>query len=524
MAINIQTSAHLRLDKSRKKRFYASVLFMLSFTVTSILACEWALDSTSVSLACGMCIGLLGFPIVMYGREKTPVAPVYLTALFIFIAYPVKLLAVRMYVPGVLEEFEGRLFDDQAVGLVLWMLAAGIFAYYVGYYSTPKFLIRFMTRVRLPVSTHINQRWYMRALVVSLIGWGCFAFQISAQTWSSFAGLGESWDPRYNQLLSYLFNYVWYGMIAAAVWLSFRNLKRSWSGIVVSAGLIITTLVIVLLLMGSKTWLMSPFLYLFAVLYMNKRRLPFWLMGSVTFLVMLFAFTFVPKYRSNYIELDTGSSSSVSDFYQTGNRTLSQLDDAPVNTSDSVAGMFNRFGGIDNAVRVMEVVPQPLEYFYFSDLLSLPFSFVPRLVFPWKPNPETPTAYTREVAGMVNGGSAAPFPVAEGYINLGWLGVIILFWLWGVYQSVLFNGFYLPRSDNAVVQVLYAFLMVQAVGFGNWITGLFLGTPGQLITLVPLIFVFGGFSGRKLLPSARRNRNRTQPAYVMFNRFGNNKV
>jgi hypothetical protein len=524
MAINIQTSAHLRLDKSRKKRFYASVLFMLSFTVTSILACEWALDSTSVSLACGMCIGLLGFPIVMYGREKTPVAPVYLTALFIFIAYPVKLLAVRMYVPGVLEEFEGRLFDDQAVGLVLWMLAAGIFAYYVGYYSTPKFLIRFMTRVRLPVSTHINQRWYMRALVVSLIGWGCFAFQISAQTWSSFAGLGESWDPRYNQLLSYLFNYVWYGMIAAAVWLSFRNLKRSWSGIVVSAGLIITTLVIVLLLMGSKTWLMSPFLYLFAVLYMNKRRLPFWLMGSVTFLVMLFAFTFVPKYRTNYIELDTGSSSSVSDFYQTGNRTLSQLDDAPVNTSDSVAGMFNRFGGIDNAVRVMEVVPQPLEYFYFSDLLSLPFSFVPRLVFPWKPNPETPTAYTREVAGMVNGGSAAPFPVAEGYINLGWLGVIILFWLWGVYQSVLFNGFYLPRSDNAVVQVLYAFLMVQAVGFGNWITGLFLGTPGQLITLVPLIFVFGGFSGRKLLPSARRNRNRTQPAYVMFNRFGNNKV
>jgi len=483
----------LSSERSRKRPLYAPVLFMTSLTVASIVACEWALNSTAVSLPCGICIGLLAFPIAVYRSQKTPVAPVYLTVLFIFIAYPVKLLAVRMYVPGVIEEFAGRLFDDEAVALVLWMLCAGTLAYYVGYYRAPKFLIRFVSKARLPISTHINQQWYMRALLVSLIGWGCFVFQVSAQTWSSFAGLGESWDPRYNQLLSYLFNYVWYGMIAAAVWLSFRNLKRSWSGIVISVGIVAATLVIVLFLMGSKTWLMSPFLYLFAVLYMNKRKVPFWLVGSVTFLVMLFAFTFIPQYRNNYLELDSGSRSKVSDFYETGNRTLSQLDDSSVDTVDSMSNMFNRFGGIDNAVRVMEVVPAPIEYFYFSDLISLPFSFVPRLVFPWKPSPETPTVYTMEVAGMVNGGSAAPFPVAEGYINLGWAGVIILFWMWGVYASVLFNGFYLPRRENPVVQLLFAFFLVQAVGFGNWITGLFLGTPGQLITLIPLIFIFRGF-------------------------------
>ena len=481
---------------------------MTAFTLVSILASEWALNSPVVSLPCGVCIGLLTFPFGIYRIQKTPVAPVYLTVLFIFIAYPVKLLAVRMYVPGVIEEFTGRLFDDQTVALVLWMLCAGILAYYVGYYRTPKFLIRFVAKARLPVSTQINQQWYIRALIVSLIGWGCFVFQVSAQTWSSFAGLGAGWDPRYNQLLSYLFNYVWYGMIAAAVWLSVRNLKRSWSGIIISTGIIVVTLVIVLLLMGSKTWLMSPFLYLFAVLYMNKRKVPFWAVGGVTFLVMLFAFTFVPQYRINYVEMGAGSAGNVSDFYETGNRTLTQLDESTANTSESMSSMFNRFSGIDNAVRVMEVVPEPLGYFYFSDLLSLPFSFVPRLVFPWKPSPETPSAYTTEVAGMVNGGSAAPFPMAEGYINLGWLGVILLFWMWGVYESVLFNGFYLARSDSPVVQVLYAFLMVQAVGFGNWITGLFLGTPGQLITLIPLIIVFGGFGSRPLLGLIRRHRMR----------------
>ena len=169
--------------------------------------------------------------------------------------------------------------------------------------------------------------------------------------------------------------------------------------------------------------------------------------------------------------MGAGSRAKVTDFYETGNRTLSELDESSAPTVDSMSSMFNRFGGIDNAVRVMEVVPQPLGYFYFSDLLSLPFSFVPRLIFPWKPNPTTPTAYTIDVAEMASGGSAAPFPIAEGYINMGWVGVIILFWLWGVYQSVLFNGFYLPRQDNPVVQVLYAFFLVQAVGFGNWITG-----------------------------------------------------
>ena len=302
MATSINRFPNVPLVRTRKRPLHVPVLFMTIFALVSIVACEWALNSTTVSLPCGICIGVLAFPLVMYRTERTPIAPIYLTALFIFIAYPIRLLAVRMYLPGVFEDYRGRLFDDAAVTLVLWMLSLALLAYYIGYYRAPKFLIKFVARIRLPVTTEINSQWYLRAIFVSMIGWGCFLFQVSAQTWSSFAGLGDSWDPRYNQLLSYLFNYVWYGMIAAAVWLSYRNLKRTWLGISVTTALIGFTVLVVLFLMGSKTWLMAPFVYLFSVLYMNRRRVPFWLMASVTFVVMIFAFTFIPQYRTNYAE------------------------------------------------------------------------------------------------------------------------------------------------------------------------------------------------------------------------------
>ena len=448
------------------------------------------LGALSLSLACGVSIGLACFPLAMYRRDRSPVAPVYLTTLFLLLAYPAKLLAVRMFISGVNEEFEGRLFNNADVAFAMWMLVTGLAAYYVGYYWTPRLLLRFVSRVRLPLSTAIDRHWYRRALVVCLVGWASFVFQVLGGTWSWFAGLGENWDPRYNQALSYLFNYVWYGVIAAAIWLSYRNLKRGFSGIMVCVAVILGTVAVVVFLMGSKTWLLAPVLYVVMGIYMNERKPPLWLVVPSMVVVALFAFTFVPMFRSNYAESNTGRAGNVAAFYQTGNQTLGQLDQSSVNTSGAAANVFNRFGGIDNAVRVMEVVPLSVDYSYFEDFLSLPFSIVPRLLFPWKPSPRTPTVYSIEVAGMTTGGSAAPFPVAEGYINLGWAGVVILFWIWGAYQSVLFNGFYLPRRRNALVQIMFAFLMVQSVGFGDWISGTFLGLPGQLITMIPFIFIF----------------------------------
>lgn len=506
MSVNVQLGARLSRRATRRTRTPLSLLWVILAIVASTMICLLLVDSPNVGLACGVTIGLLLIPILMHRYANTPVAPVYLTVAFLFVAYPAKLLAFRLQVPGITEEFQGRLLDDHGVVSAMWMLSAGIVAYYLGFYRAPQLLTRYVEKRRLPIYTSMGPGWYWLPLIACLIGWASFSFQMVASTWSSFAGLGASWDPKYNQALSYVFNYVWYGVIAAAIWLSYRNLKRSWVGILISVTIIVATLGAVLLLMGSKTWLLSPILYLVGAMYMNDRRPPVWLIVPATVVVALFAFTFVPVYRSNYLETNSGRAGTVSELYQTGNKTLSELDESSVDAQDASANIFNRFSGIDNAVRVMEVVPEPLGYFYFSDLFSLPFSFVPRLVFPWKPDPQTPAAYTFEVAGMLSGGSAAPFPVAEGYMNAGWIGVIILFWLWGVYQSLLFYGFYLPRRRDALIQILYIFLMVQSVSFGNWITGQILGTPGQLITMIPLILIFMAFGRGSLGNLAQRRK------------------
>lgn len=490
MSTNIYSESAPTTRKKTKSLVNTALVALSVGTLVGTILSWLVLGAFSASLACGVSIGLACFPLAMYRRDRSPVAPVYLTTLFLLLAYPFKLLAVRLLVIGVSEQFEGRLFNDEAVAVALWMLVAGLTAYYLGYYWTPKVLLKFVSRVRFPLSTAIDSHWYRRALVVCLVGWASFAFQVLAGTWSWFAGLGENWDPRFNQVLAYLFNYVWYGLIAAAIWLSYRNLKRGMTGIMVCVTVILATVTVVTFLMGSKTWLLAPVLYAFLALYMNDRRPPVWLVIPSGAIAVLFAFTFVPMFRSNYAESSTGRAGNVADFYQTGNQTLGQLDQSSVDTSEATANLFNRFAGIDNAVRVMEVVPQQFDYFYFEDFLSLPFSVVPRLLFPSKPSPKAPTFYSIEVAGMTSGGSAAPFPVAEGYINLGWPGVVLLFWIWGIYQSVLFNGFYLPRRHNALVQIIFAFLMVQSVGFGDWTSGVILGLPGQLITMIPFIFIF----------------------------------
>ncbi len=495
--------------KTRRSINTALAVLALGTLVGTVLS--WlVLQTFSVSLACGASIGIACLPLAMYRHDRAPIAPVYLTTLFLLLAYPFKLLAVRLLIIGVNEQFEGRLFQDEAVAFAMWMLVTGLAAYYVGYYWTPKILVRFVSRVRLPLFTRIDQQWYRRALLVCLVGWGSFVLQLMGGTWSWFAGLGENWDPRYNQALSYLFNYVWYGVIAAAIWLSYRNLKRGFTGIIVCVTVILGTIAVVTFLMGSKTWLLAPVLYLFMAMYLNERKPPAWLVVPSIVVVALFAFTFVPMFRSNYAESTGGGAGNVNDYFQTGNQTLSQLDRSSVDTSEATANIFNRFGGIDNAVRVMEVTPNSVDYFYFEDFLSLPFSVVPRLVFPWKPSPRAPSVYSFEVAGMTTGGSASPFPVAEGYINLGWPGVLILFWFWGIYQSVLFNGFFLPRRHNALVQIMFAFLAVQSVGFGDWISGIMLGLPGQLITMLPFLFIFRPIKpsrSRLGLDSARRAKD-----------------
>jgi len=154
-----------------------------------------------------------------------------------------------------------------------------------------------------------------------------------------------------------------------------------------------------------------------------------------------------------------------------------------------VGMLLTRFGGAENAARTIDLFPDHFDFFYFQDITLIPFSIIPRVIFPCKPTSQTAAFYSQKVAGMIYGGSAAPHPVAEGYLNYGFPGVVILFWIWGVTQALLYRGFYLPRQGNFIIEALYAYYMLEFVSFGGWITGLLAGLPGKFLVLMPLLYI-----------------------------------
>ena len=90
---------------------------------------------------------------------------------------------------------------------------------------------------------------------------------------------------------------------------------------------------------------------------------------------------------------------------------------------------------------------------------------------------------------MIYGGSAAPSPLGEGFLNLGYLGVVLLFGLWGTIQSILYKGIYLPRKNNFIIQVIYIVIMLALVGFGSWISIYVAGILQVIVFLIPMVLI-----------------------------------
>ncbi len=491
----------VRLESSSLRSKTANLLFPVTISLGTIVLSAtlyFVFQSFLLAFVVGLSTCLCLLPFLLYKREPSPIAPVYLTMLYLIIAYPIKLIAFRLEIANVIEDYPGSLLDNNLVTQAMGLVGLGVLAYFVGYYGPPRLLLTWASKVRLPLSSRLDRSWPWRVLAICAIGWGVFGFQVITKTWSSFAGLGESWDPRTNQLLAYLWNYVWFSLIGAALWLLVKKYRYFTTGIGLCLGVIGISVGGAIFLLGSKTWLLYPFVWVFALAYMSGRRPSPFLVTSVLCAACLFAFSFVPAYRTAYHERFGRHSGLLEDYIAASQEALSRKTTEQTDLSLTLGNLITRFGGIDNAVHVMEVVPDQVDFQYFHELLLLPFTIIPQAIFPSKPTSDVARLFTVQIAGMIYGGSAAPHPVGEGYLNLGWLGVPILFWIWGVYQALLYRGFYLPRKEIPLVQTLYAFYMLSCIGFGGWIIGSLLGLPGQIITLLPLILILRTTQSKKI--------------------------
>lgn len=491
---------------SRESTFKSSYakrsLLLLNFAILGGVACILVLSiflwqganllSLSIALSFSLCLA----PFIFYKMEPSPLAPIYLTMIYLAISYPGKLLAVRNRLDYVEESFRGLLWNDELVIQTIFLLIIGLLAFFIGYYRTPQSILNKLAKLKLSFGSEIDRSWPYKVFMIAVIGWGSVLVQILIGSWSTFAGLGDNWNPNTNQLFSYLFNYVWYAFIAAGLWVFSKNNFRSDLKTIACLGLIAVTILFSIFFLGSKTWLVYPIFWLFAAAYVVGRRPSIVLSIATLLIVMIIAFSFVSIYRSAYLEnfgKEITISSEIFDF--TKNLEEDIIENTKVDTS--VGHIFTRFGGIDAAVRTISLVPNRYDYHYFRDFPFVFFNIIPRIIWSDKPLPYSGSFFSIYIYGMTSGGSASPHPVAEGYLNLGWLGVLMLFWLWGLMQALLYRGIYLPHSRLGLIGTLYLFYFLQVIGFGGWLSGFIAGLPQQIIVLLPLIFIFRSFGRRR---------------------------
>lgn len=458
-----------------------AILTIFGFTLVFGVSLIWLI----VVLSLLICI----VPFLMPSEESLILSPLYITMAYLAISYPIKFIAVRAGLEYVKEDYPGMFADETLMIKVFIVFIMGVISYLLGYYRPPRGLIPWLTSLRMPFSALPTGSWPKRIMVIFAIGWGIVILQMYIKTWSIFAGLGENWGVKTNQVFSYLFQYTWFAYIAAGLWSLSRRNDKSMSGLFICVIIIFGTITASLIWLGSKTWLIYSVYWIILGAFMVGRRPLVWLIAPILLLFILFTFSFTSSYRTIYLHQFGPTSNIGLGVFEVTKEAMINLDENSMGFTKPLGLMISRFGGIDNAAKVVSLFPDKYDYFYFYDISLFPLSIVPRAIFPQKPQPITKTFYSVKVAGMIYGGSAAPHPVAEGYLNLGFLGVIILFWIWGLIQSLLYRGFYLPRRDNFIVGTLYAYYMLQFVGFGGWFTGLITGLPGQFIVLIPLLLI-----------------------------------
>ena len=86
----------------------------------------------------------------------------------------------------------------------------------------------------------------------------------------------------------------------------------------------------------------------------------------------------------------------------------------------------------------------------FYNALMMPF---PRTLFPWKPNGEYMRKAQLKTLGTAEGG-AAFLNFTEGFVSLGFLGVILYGLLMGLLSGVFWNNYYNNRSSIGAILLL----------------------------------------------------------------------
>ena len=381
---------------------------------------------------------------------------------------------------------------NHLLSIELMLMTVGLVTYYAGFaFCRPTFVpqIRFVKPRHLGIKLVIAQLIGVIFFVLLMRERGGLSAHV--ESW----GIGRS-TAFAGSLVFVLLPFLKVGIFSLLLYLAFRP-KSLYSPVFWS--FVALSLTGIFLATGSRSSVIAPLVIIFMIVMLRRRSFSM-AMPIATVMVGLFVLTTLGDFRRSTFQ------SSGPDW-----NILTSLDFFNRDLKEITLELTNRSGVARGSLPILQDVPDQVSYLHGESYLAALLLPVPRKVWPDKP---------RQIGGRVGAtffGVQAGIPpgaVGEAYWNFGYLGVPLIYFMFGGFHRWLMQ-FFLKYQRMPVAIVFYAVsLFVFRIPASNAFVGYALSLASLL--LVALLFGLVSLSSRSsgshsLRPGAQLQRNLITP-------------
>jgi hypothetical protein len=194
-------------------------------------------------------------------------------------------------------------------------------------------------------------------------------------------------------------------------------------------------------------------------------------------------------------------------------------ENAPDRSTYATTAVLERASLLTQVAHVMEVTPEEVPFQQGGTYSYVWVSLIPRFLWPNKPSVSDANRYYQIAYGLsdersLRSTSISVGSMAEGYINFGWLGVVVVMFGIGAILKI-YEKTFLANRANALVFCIGIALIPQFIDIGSQL-GQYLGGLVQEIGLTFLMFLpITVRRSRKVSPQAPIVRARVRSAELV---------
>lgn len=163
---------------------------------------------------------------------------------------------------------------------------------------------------------------------------------------------------------------------------------------------------------------------------------------------------------------------------------------------------------ISKTGHIINGVPEKMNFMYGTSFLSVIYSPIPRVLWPQKPAVSIGKDISHKIYGLSNKVQAGipPGIAAELFLNFGYAGILIGFFLIGMLLKWLYSGFEFAKGMNKNRVILYTTIVVDITItlFGSSINQTLVGVAQAYIPMYIALKIITDYSSKPAFKAVRR--------------------